>query len=329
MPPASIYLVIATLCLFASQAVPARDTPSLRVEARIELPDTRGRIDHLAHDVEGQRLFVAELGNHSVDVVDLEARRVMHRIAPLDEPQGIAWSADTGLLYVACGGDGTLRAFRGNDFVLARSADVGEDADNVRLDASAQRLYVGYGAGALGVVDAATLAPVAVIRLKGHPESFQLAPGNGRLLVNVPGAHQVAVADRATSRQTDTWSTGKRAGNYPMAIDTPGNRVLVVFRQPPGIVAYRLSDGTIAGEAPVCGDADDLFVDERRDRIYVICGEGRVDILDRKSLARLDTLVTAPGARTGLYSPEADRLFIAVRAQGDVAASVWILAPVQ
>lgn len=314
------------LPLLSCQETLAADDAAFTVEARIELPGVGGRIDHLAYDATGKRLFVAELGNNSIDVVDVASRSVKRHIGDLNEPQGIAWSSKLGLVYVA-GGDGTVKAFSGADYSLVASARLGNDADNLRLDEAANRLYVGYGEGAIAVLDATTLARLGEIGLKSHPESFQLAP-DARLFVNVPGAQEVAVADRKLLRQSAAWPVGDARANFPLALDVPNNRVLVVFRRPAAITSYRMKDGKVLGKATACADADDLFVDDRRQHIYVICGDGFVDVLDG-ALARAARFRTVSGARTGLYSREADRLFVAVRAAGEASAAVWILAPAQ
>ena len=72
------------------------------------LPGVEGRIDHMAVDPDGQRLFVAALGNNTLEVVDLAAHKVVHSIGDLHEPQGVAFLKDRGLLAVANGGDGTV-----------------------------------------------------------------------------------------------------------------------------------------------------------------------------------------------------------------------------
>jgi DNA-binding beta-propeller fold protein YncE len=61
----------------------AFDTAPLTVEARIPLGDIAGRIDHLAYDPTRGRLYVAELGNNTVGIVDLKTRRVMRRPLPV------------------------------------------------------------------------------------------------------------------------------------------------------------------------------------------------------------------------------------------------------
>jgi hypothetical protein len=95
-----------------------------------------------------------------------------------------------------------------------------------------------------------------------------------------------------------------------MAIDEELHSIVSVFRQPAKIVRFSMRDGTSSGEGDVCSDADDVFVDARRRRVYVICGQGMVDVLDRATFRRLDRFPTSAGARTGLYVASADRLFV-------------------
>jgi len=144
--------------------------------------------------------------------------------------------------------------------------------------------------------------------------------------VNVPGAREIAVASRVDLRQSDSWQTGQSSNNFPMVIDAKQGRVLVVFRRPAQISAYRLKDGKPLASAAARADADDVFMDDPRQRVYVVCGDGFVDVLDA-GLARVARVRTSAGARTGLYSTAANRLFVAARAEGETPAQVWVLAP--
>src|SRR5207302_5604178 len=147
-----------------------------------------GRIDHMAADVPGHRLFVAALGNNTLEVVDLTAGSRIHSIRGLHEPQGIAYLEEGNRLYVANGENGKLEIFDAASFELLESIGFSGDADNVRFDAAAKELYVGYGSGALGIVAVAAAKRVADILLAGHPESFQRETAGPRLFVNVPSA---------------------------------------------------------------------------------------------------------------------------------------------
>lgn len=319
-------LCAAAWVLMASAA----ERGPLVLETKIPLGDVKGRIDHLAIDVAHRRLFVAELGNDTVGVVDIDERKVVRRLQGFDEPQGIAYFSQTDTLYVANGGDGVLSAFRGPQLEPVGKLDLGDDSDNIRIDRDQGRVYVGTGSGNLAIIDAAAFKKIGGVELKGHPESFQLESEGSRIYVNVPDAQEVAVVDRKTNKQSASWPTAALRSNYPMALDSPRNRVLVAFRQPATLVSFDAASGAVQDRIDLCGDADDVFVDARRSYIYVACGQGAIDVLARQAdrTTRLARIATSPGARTAVFSPELDRLFVAVRAAGRGGAAVWVFRPV-
>jgi YVTN family beta-propeller protein len=307
----------------------AAGAPVLSVEADIPLGEVAGRIDHLAFDPRRHRLYVAELGNNSVGIVDLNARRVLRTVDGFEEPQGIAYEPDTDTVYVASGGDGSVRLFRGEDFSALGQIALGSDADNVRVDRAARRVYVGYGDGALAVIDADARKRVGDIKLKGHPESFQLDPNGPRIFVNVPDAREIAVVSRESLGLVANWPMQSLHANFPLALDGAHPRVISVFREPARLEAFDMKTGARLGGADACSDADDVFVDAKRDRVYVICGQGSVDTYTRgdKGYARVGRIETSGGTRTGLFVPDLDRLFVAMRATRAKPASVRVLRP--
>jgi DNA-binding beta-propeller fold protein YncE len=320
-------VLLAGVCPLLALPGAAQQAPApLVLEAAIPLPNTGGRIDHMAVDLRRGRLFVAELGNGTVDAIDLASRRVVHRISGLKEPQGIGYSPSADVIAVASGGDGSVRLFRGEDLAPAGVVQLGSDADNVRLDRSG-RFVVGYGAGTIAVVDPAARAVIGNAKLPAHPEGFQIDPA-GRVLVNVPDAHQIAVVDLASGRQLASWRVQGFGANFPLALSSDVSRVAVAFRSPPRLVLLDASTGAVVQSTETCGDADDLFFDERRRRIYVSCGTGSVAVLqDEYGGYRTVALIpTSSGARTSLFVPELDRLFVAKRAGllgGEAAIAVF------
>jgi YVTN family beta-propeller protein len=322
---------LAAASIVTSSPNSATEPTPLLIETKIPLGPVSGRIDHFAVDPGRQRLFVAELGNNSVGVVDLKERKVIRRIGGLREPQGVGYVASTDTLYVANAGDGVVHLFQGESLAPAGRIELGDDADNIRVDAQTNRVFVGYGHGALAVIDPVSRAKFADIPLKGHPESFQLDPAAGRIFVNVPDAGHVAVVDRAAGKQIAAWPLRSARANFPMAFDEDGHRVIVVTRTPPQLIAFAANDGSVVAEHETCGDSDDVFIDRNRGRVYVSCGEGAVDVFEQRGAgyARSGRVPTASGARTSLYLPGADRLYVAVRATAGEPAAIWVLRPPQ
>jgi hypothetical protein len=278
-------------------------------------------MDHLAIDLKRKWLFVAELGSDSLGVVNLVAGKVLRTITGLSEPQGIGYEPITDAVYVANGSDGSVRILRGEDLAAVGRIDLSDDADDVRIDADRKRVLVGYGAGAVAIIDPTIRTKVGDIRLKAHPESFQI--DGDRVFVNVPDARLIEVADLTDGEVVGAWSTQPNHSNFPMAMDREAHRLFVVFRSPARLVVMSAADGGVVGSLDACGDADDVFVDTKRHRVYVTCGAGVVDVFEYRggSYQRVGQIPTVSGARTSLFVPELDRLFVAVRSSGNGPAS--------
>jgi hypothetical protein len=282
----------------------------------------------MAIDLSRQRLFIAELGNDSVSVVDLKGRKVLRRIAELNEPQGVGYVPSTDTLYVANGGEGMVRLFQGENYSDSEHIKLSTDADNIRVDTTADRVVVGYGSGALATIDAASRSRISDLPLKGHPESFQLSRDGIRIYVNVPDAHEIAIMDRSLGKQVASGPMRGTSANFPMALDDDGGQVFIVFRYPAKLGVFAMADGKSLATADVCRDADDIFVDAKRHRLYLSCGDGAIDIIESQdSFRRIARVPTSAGACTALFVPELDRLYLAVRANIGNPAAVWVFQP--
>jgi hypothetical protein len=319
-----VLTMVAVSITSAVVAQPAAPDP-LRLEGKVPLGNVRGRIDHMAVDLVHHRLFVAELGNDSVGVIDLDAQKILHRLSNLKEPQGVAYVESNDSLYVANGGDGSVRVFHGTGYAPAGRIDLGSDADNLRIDLPGSRLLVGYGNGAIGTIDLRGNNKTESFPLNAHPESFQVDAETRQIFVNLPNKRSIAVIDAVTGQQRASWSM-RYGGNFPMTLDHERQRVLVVFRSPPKFAAFNWQTGDVVTEVDTCGDADDLFLDAKRKLIYITCGTGFIDVLraDDSKYSRLTRIPTVVGARTGIFVPDMDRLFLGVRAQAGEPPSIWI-----
>jgi DNA-binding beta-propeller fold protein YncE len=316
--------MVALLCCHAAPTGNAQSAP-LKLKQTIPLPGVEGRIDHFAADSLGQRLFVCALGNNSVEVIDLRKGERVRSITGLGVPQGVGYSPEFNRLFVANDKNGICKIYDGKSFQAVGELKLEDDADNVRYDETSKKFYVGFGNGGIAVVNAADGKQAGSIKLTAHPEAFQLEKNGNRIFVNVPSSRHIAVVDRDKERVVAEWKTDLAFANFPMALDEANHRLFVGCRLPSKLVVLNTDTGDVVAKIDISGDADDIFYDRKRNRIYVICGAGKIDIIEQanpntyKTLTRVDT---ANAARTGLFLPDQDTLFVAVPHRGSQQAEV-------
>jgi sugar lactone lactonase YvrE len=298
-------------------ALSAADSERLELVRAIQLEGAEGRLDHMAIDARGERLFVASLSNNSLDVIDLKAGKPLKQIPGQKKIQGVAYAPGLDRIFVGNGADGECRVFDGKTYQLIHTLRM-PDADNVRFDPTTGLVYVGHAEHALTAFDAKSYEVKATVKLPGQPEAFQLDPDRKRLYVNTVKPSGVAAVDLGKHQVVAKYTPTKLDGFYPMALDREGGRVFVGCRQPAVVLALDARTLQELWTAEIPADTDDLFFDARRKRLYASCGEGSLAILEEKAGGRFEVvekLPTAKLARTCFYDPESGRLFLGVPRQ--------------
>jgi hypothetical protein len=209
---------------------------------------------------------------------------------------------------------------------VQETLEFGGDADNVRYDEQTRNIWVGYGSGGIAIANAAG-QNVGSVALDTHPESFQFEPNGDRVYVNVPRQFGITVVDRKKRAVVAKWGLGVQFGNYPMALDDTHKRLFVGCRLPAKLVVLDTTSGRIVASLSTIGDADDIFYDAGRRVVYVIGGEGAVEVFRQRDPDHYEPdgrIATAPGARTGLLVPALNRLFVAVPHRGLQSARVLV-----
>ena len=321
------HLVLAIIIALASNYLAATDSEGagLQLKQTIPLPGVEGRIDHLDLDAANERLFVCALGNNTVEVLDLRKGERVRTISGLGSPQGLVYISELNRLFIANDKGGVCRIYDAKTFQTVGELDLKDDADNVRYDDSSKRIYVGFGSGGIAIVNPVDGKEIGSTKLTAHPEAFELEKQGKRIFVNVPNARHVAVIDRDKGKVINTWKTDLAFGNFPMALDEANHRLFIGCRLPSKFVVLNTDSGDVVAKIDISGDPDDVFYDGKRHRIYAVCGAGKIDIIEQadantyKPLAKIDT---ADGARTGLFVPERDSLFVAVPHRGSQQAEI-------
>lgn len=294
-------------------------------EKTIALPGVKGRIDHMAVNLKDQIIYMAALGNNSLEIINLANGVIIHSIRNLNEPQGVAYIPQHNEIFIANGGDGVCSFYSAKDFKKITVINLPSDADDVRYDSANKKIYVGYGNGGIAIIDVDTHKQVGDIKLPAHPEGFQIDRSLNRLYVNLPDADKIGVADLGNQQLITLWNNIGKA-NFPMTIDTANHYVFVGYRNPPKLAVINERTGKAVSIVAMVGDADDLYYDENSKQIFVSGGGGAVQLFRKEGngYKQVTSMATRTGGRTSLLIPQLKLFVLAEQATRNKKAELLV-----
>lgn len=302
-------------------------TEKLKLIKEIPLPSVKGRIDHMAVNLKDEVLYVAALGNNTVEAIDLKNGSVLQSIKGIEEPQGLAYLPEQNEIAVASGGNGDCIFYNASTFAKVATVHLASDADNIRYDAAERKLYVGYGNGGMALIDPVAHKQIGDVKLPAHPESFQIDKKNELLFVNLPDDRSIALIDLKDFKRTDTWKINGLKANFPMTLDTADNLVIVGFRHPAALVLFDSKTGNQISRTDLVGDVDDVFYNADKRQVMASGGDGYINIFEKEAENKfrlVSNIATRQGARTSLLIPSLHYFILAARAAGGKAASIIV-----
>lgn len=314
-------ILAATLLVLAAGAAVAAP---LELVQTISLQGVAGKLDHLAVDARGQRLFVANKPNNTLDIVDLKAGKLIKQIVDQGKASGVAYAADLDRIFVG-NGAGTCNAFDGKDYQLVFSTKLPQ-ADNVHYEPGAQRVYVAHGS-TISILDAKTGEVKGQVELSASCHGFQVDPRAGKVFVNVTKPNEVAVIDIAKQAVLQRFPLTLAEGNSPLAYDGSAGRLFIGCRKKPMVVVMDARTGQELTSVAIPSDIDDLLFDADSGRLFASCGEGALAVIEKKGDKYVVSAqaATAKLARTCAFSSTLGRLYLGVpRQEGEQGPEVWV-----
>ena len=324
----AVLVMVIGLALGAD--VTAAEPATLELLQTIPLKGAAGRLDHVAIDRAHARLFVANLSNNSLDIVDLKAGKLVKQIPDQKKIQGIAYSPELDRIYVGNGTAGTCNVFDGRDYRLLKSIPL-PGADNVRYLAGRRLVYVGHAEKKLTALDAETYEIKATIALPGRPEGFQLETKRPLLYMNTVDPTRLVVVDTDKNEVRHSYPLKLADRAYPLAVDEANHRLFLGCRDKPSVVVLNSETGEEVTSSGIPADIDDLFYDAKNKRLYASCGAGSLAVLRQRDADHYETLETIPTtklARTCFFDPAGERLYLLVpRQEGEEGPSIRVYRP--
>jgi DNA-binding beta-propeller fold protein YncE len=304
----------------------------LSLQRTIVLPGVTGKFDHFAYDPDGNRLFVASAGNHSVEAIDLSSGKVTESLTGFGKPHGLAWIAKTKRLFASDGLQGDLKIYDGAPLKQMKSIELSDDADDMVYDGSTKLLYVGHGGSTahpakIAVVNTTSETVVTSLPVATHPEGLEIDEANDRVFANIADAGEIAVIDGKTHARSATWKLTRAKDNVPLAYDEENQILFVACRTPARLVILDGNSGRELADLPSDAGADDIFYDGELHRIYLVAGSAAIDVYEidgNKNVRALGVTHTSTGAKTGLLVPSQHTLYVGVPGSDGKQASILV-----
>jgi hypothetical protein len=295
-----------------------------------------GKLGHLDINEDKQLLFMGNKMNKSLDIIDIQAGKLLQQMPGQEGCSGVAYSPTGDHVIVGNGlGDRSSFCIFGNEegeYTLAdRKALVG--SSKVRYSYYDHNFYGQKRIGEkayITVYDSKTLEHIKDIKVPDqHYTNLYMA--QEKPLLYMSAAEQICVINTDTSELVATFPITFAKLNKAVALDEKNNRLMIGCRKPATLIVMDSETGREITSVPIKGDLDDITFDAKRKRIYAPCGEGFISVvqqIDADHYELIENIPTANRARTDLYSPGLDLYFIGVE-QNETMASpeVWVYKP--
>jgi DNA-binding beta-propeller fold protein YncE len=303
----------ATLALLAVGRTAEPDAPLALIKT-VPLKGVDGKLDHLALDTKGQRLFVANKPNNTLDVIDLKTGQLVKQIPDQGKVSGVAYAPDLDMVYVG-NGAGVCNAFSCADYASVFSTKA-PGADNVHYHAGSKLVYVAHGE-TLSALDARAGGVKGAVKLPGSVHGFALDEKAGVAFAVLTRPSAIAVIDLGKNEVTRTFPLTLSDAGSPIAHDAANGLLFVGCPKKPMVVVFDARTGKEVAGVEIPGGVDDVQFDAERNRVYASCGDGALVVIGKKggTYAVTARLETPKFSRTCVYGD--GRLYLGVpRQQG-------------
>jgi DNA-binding beta-propeller fold protein YncE len=327
---------IGALLFFPCLAVllGAQEKLPLKLIATTPLPGFSGDFDHFGLDLNGKRLFLAAEDHKTVEVFDLEGKRLAS-ITGFGQPHAILYMPEVNKLIVTDGdGFGMVELVSGEDYKILSTIKLPPGVDGAVFDPVSHDYYVESGGGEtagqthkINIIDTKAFKLIGDITLPGnHSEAMAITRDGKKMYVNLSGPKEVGVVDLTTRKLVARWPiTGAETPNG-MALDELNHRLFIATRTPPKFFVFDTDTGKIVTTVSISGFNDDLWFDTARKRIY-LSGSETTTVLgqtDANHYVHIADVPTGYRAKTSLYVPQLSRFYAAVSGKGKADAQLAV-----
>lgn len=284
----------------------------LRLRGFVPLPPhaKAGGFDHAAvHEPTG-RIFVAHTANDAVDVIDGESHTYLGSVAGLPGVAGALVTGASGLVLTSNRGEDSVGIFPPDTLAPVDRIGVGMRPNGLAFDTRRARLLVAHvgdpavpGSFTVAIVDVPARKVIAEIPVPGRTRWAVYDPAADAFHVNIADPPGIAVIDAGDPVALRRVAPIPHAGPHGLDIDVARRRLYCACDA--GVLVEVDADtGRPVTTAPLAGVPDVVFLDARKQRLYVAIGDpGVIDVFATLPVERRASVPTEAGAHTLSFDP--------------------------
>jgi len=324
-----ISVILLFVLLAAAQRAPAQEKAPLKLISTTPLPGFSGDFDHFAADLKGNRLFLTAEDHKTVEVFDLRSGKSMHSITGFGQPHAMVFLPETNRLIVTDGDDfGRVALVNGENYQILETIKLPERVDGAVFNPVNKYYYVESGGKTehqINIIDTKNFKHVGDITVPGnHSEAMAIDRAGKRMYVNLTAVSEVGVVDLQTNQLIARWPIAEAKVQNSMALDEPNHRLFIATRMPPKFFVLDTDSGKIVASLGCAPINDDMWFDVARKRIYVT-GSDTTSVIAQRDADHYEAIAEVPTgfrAKTSLYIPQLNRLYVAVSGKGKADAQL-------
>jgi DNA-binding beta-propeller fold protein YncE len=319
----------AFLVLFlAVLSAHAQADPPLRLIQTTFLPGYVGDFEHFAPDIKGNRLFLIAEDHKTVEVLDIRTGERISTITGFGQPHAIEYLPGPNSLIVTEGDEesGAVELVSGSNYKILDKIKLPTDVDGGVYNPINKTYYVesgGQGPDAkthlLSIIDTQSFKRIGDITLPGtKSEAMAIDHAGAKLYVNLRGPDEIGVVDLRTRQLVARWPMPEAKNQNALVLDEPNHRLFSASHTPPKLFVFDIDTGKVIATLPCAENSDDMGYDPVRKRIY-ITGDGSLSVIEQQDADHYVSVAEVPTgyrAKTSIFVPELNRLYIAVSSRG-------------
>jgi len=323
-----------TLCalvlglFLVSLSTPAQTNPPLRLIHTTLLPGYIGDFEHFAADSKGHRMFLIAEDHMTVEVLDIRSGKRIHTITGFGQPHAIEYLPGPNSLLVTEGDEksGAIDLVSGSTYKILDKIKLPTDVDGGVYNPVNKYYYVasgGQGPDAkthvLSIIDTQNFKLVGEITLPGvKSEAMAIDHAGAKLYINLRGSDDIGVVDLSTRQLIARWPLADAKNANALVLDEADHRLFSASHTPPKLFVFDTDTGKVIATVPCAENSDDMGYDPARKRIY-ITGDGSASVIKQQDADHYVSVAEVPTgyrAKTSIFVPELNRLYLAVSSKG-------------